>query len=107
MRLGRYSHRAQPVIAADLDDQSGDGRVQMNVLVRVDMVEHEAGGAERLELRADLGGKPAARAGTEEKAQPGAQRVVVEPAIAANEPVQLVRRQYRAAVDQHQMQPDI
>ena len=60
-RLGRQPHRAHAVIAADLDDQPRDGRMQMHVLVRVDMVEREPGGAERLELRADLAPRAGAR----------------------------------------------
>ncbi len=78
----------------------------MHMLVRVDMVEREPGGVEPLELGADLGGEPAARAGPKKKAQSGAQGIVVEPAVAAHETPELIRRQRRRAVDQHKVQPD-
>jgi hypothetical protein len=71
------------------------------------MVKREAGGAKRLELGTDLGGEPPARAGAEEKAQPGSQWITIESAIAVDKAVQLVRRQYWAAVDQHEMKTDM
>src|SRR5207302_11045870 len=78
----------------------------MHMLVRVDMVEREPGGVEPLELGADLGGEPAARAGPKKKAQSGAQGIVGEPAVAAHETPELIPRQRPHAVDQHKVQPD-
>jgi len=57
LRLGRHAHRAQAIVAADGDDEPGDGGMKMHVLVRVDVIELEAGGAEGLELRANLDGE--------------------------------------------------
>jgi len=105
-RLERQARRAHPVIPADLDDESCDRRVQMDVLVAVDVVEPETGGAERLELRADFRGQFAARGGRKIKAKSGAHHVGVEGAIRANEGGHFARRQQRHAVRQHQMQPD-
>ncbi len=78
----------------------------MHVLVRVDMVERKAGRPERLELRADLGGEPAPHPWHEEIAQTGADLVVVKTPIRANEAAHRAWRQHRAAVAQHEMQPD-
>jgi hypothetical protein len=76
------------------------------MLVCVDVVEGKLGGAERLELGADLGAEPAPRAGPEEKAQAGAQGIVVEPSVAAHETPELIRRQHRRTVNQHKVQAD-
>jgi len=105
-RLGRQPHRAHPVIAADLDDEPGDGRVQVNVLVPVDMVEREPRRAERFELRADFGGELAPRGGRKIKAEPGAHHVRVERAVSPDERRNLARRQDWRAIGQHQMQAD-
>ena len=105
-RLTGQADRAHPIGAADLDDQPCDRRMQVHVLVRVDMVEREAGRPERLELGADLGGKQAPHPRREEIAQAGADLVVGETPVRADQATDLVRRQHRAAVDQHKMQPD-
>ena len=102
-RLGGEADGTHPVGPANLDDQPRDGRMQMHVLVRVDMVERQAGRPERLELPADLGGEQAAHPRHQEIAQPGADLVVVEPPIRADQPTKLARRQHRAAIGEHDM----
>ena len=95
------------VIGADLDDEPRHSRVQMHVLVRVDVVERETGRAKRLELRPDFGREQSACLRAEEKPQTGSKRVVVEAAVAANEAAEFLRRQDRIAVDQHEVKTDM
>ena len=78
----------------------------MHVLMRVDMVEHEAGGAKRLELGADFRREPAPRSGHQKEPQAGAQLMVIELAIPTHQSAEPLRRQYRAAVDQHEVEAD-
>src|ERR1700732_4237699 len=59
--LERYADRAQAEATADRGDQRCDHRMQMEMLVRVAMIEGEARGAKGLELCGDLGGELAAR----------------------------------------------
>jgi hypothetical protein len=104
--LGRQANRPQSVIAADFDDEAGDGRVQMHVLVRVDVVEGEAGGAEGLELGADLLGELAPNSGREEIPKTGTERIIPKTAVASHQAAQPIGRRNRAAADQYEMQPD-
>src|SRR5256885_10504454 len=69
--LERYAGRAQAEASADRGDQPSDHRMQMEMLVRVAMIEGEAGVAKSLELCGDLGGELAARVPVE--AQEGAE----------------------------------
>jgi len=105
-RLDRQPYCAQPIIAADLDDEPGDGRMQMDMLVPVHVIEHEAGGAEGLELGANLGGELPPGGRGEIKAEAGAHHVRIKRAVGADQRRHLRRRQQRYAVRQHQMQAD-
>jgi hypothetical protein len=78
----------------------------MKVMMRVDVIEREAGVLERLELGADLGGDLAARAGVAKDANAGADHISRESAIAADEVGNSLRRQHGNAIDQHEMKPD-
>src|SRR5581483_7430337 len=83
-----------------------DRRMQMHVLVRVDMVENKAGRAKGLELRADLGGEPNPHTRREKISEPGAGLPWIEAPVAPHERAELGGRQYRIAVDQDEVQPD-
>src|SRR5579883_2939776 len=72
----------------------------------VDVVEGEAGGAERGELGADLGGEPAPRPGPEEEAEAGGDLVAGKAPVAADQAGKLGRRQDRHAVDEDEVEPD-
>jgi len=56
-RLGGNPDTGQAKVAANVEHQSADGRVQVHMLVRVRMVERETGCGECSELCADLSGK--------------------------------------------------
>ncbi len=106
-RFRWHPHRLDAEVAADLDDQSGDRRVEVHVLVRVDMVEREAGRAKGRELRANFGRQLAADLRQKEKTHASAHHIAVELAAAPHQTGNFGRRQQRAAVDQIQMQPDM
>jgi hypothetical protein len=105
-RLIRQPYSAHPELAPDLDHQPGDGRVNMDVLVAVDMVERQPGRAERFELGANFRRKLPARRGREVEAKPGAHHVRVKLAVRSDERGNLRCRQDRRPVRQHQMQSD-
>ncbi len=90
----------------DLDHEPRDSRVQLHVLVRVDVVERQAGGAERRELCPDFRGKLVPNTRREEIPECRVQLIVVEMPVRAHQAAQLRGRQRRASIDQHQMQPD-
>ncbi len=65
-RLDRQAGRTHAEALADLQDQAGDGGVQVEVLVRIDVVQRQARGGEGLELGGDLGLELTAGGGIEE-----------------------------------------
>ena len=73
--------------------------MQMHMLVRVNVIEREAGGAKRVELGADFRREPAPRPWHQKEPQAGAQLMAIEPAIPAHQSAEPLRRQDRAAVD--------
>jgi len=104
--LERQANRPHPVFLPDLDDEPRDGRMQVEMLVRVDVIEHETGGAKRAELGADFGGELAPGARREREAEAGAYHVRIEGAIGPGQRRDLRRRQYGRAIGQHQVQAD-
>jgi hypothetical protein len=91
---------------ADLDDKPRDRRVQMHVLVTVDMVERQLGRGKGRELRTDFRRELTPRRGRKVEAETGAHHVRVKPAVRTDQRRHLGRRQYRRAIREHQMQPD-
>ena len=76
------------------------------MLVRVDVVERQAGRGERGELRRHLGAKLATGGGAREDRNAGARHVAAEAAGRIDQQRHLLRRQRRAALDQHEVEPD-
>ena len=76
----------------------------MEMLVRVNVIEFEAGRREGLELGFDLGGKLAAHMRQEKHRGPGPHHIVAEEAVGAYERRNFRGRQRRPPLDQHQMQ---
>ena len=105
-RLGRNAHARQAELAADVEHQPADRRMQMHVLVRIRVAERQAGGGEGGELRADLRGELAADARAGGVVDAEAELVGGEPAVRVHQIGNLGRRQHGGAFDHHQMQPD-
>jgi hypothetical protein len=80
--------------------------VHVEVLVRVQVVAGEAGGAERLDLRRDLGPqlRPCRRGGRERQAH--ACHVVAEAPVRPHQRRDALRRQHGRAVRQREVQAD-
>ncbi len=78
----------------------------MEVLVHVDMLEHQSGAGIRLELSPDFGAQlaPQCRASGDIDRQPD--KIASQPAGAVHQVGDLLRRQRRSAFDQHQVQAD-
>ncbi len=97
------SHAVAP---ADPDHQAGDGRVQMEVLVGIDVVERQAGAREGVELRLDLGRELALNARPEEHVGAAQRHVGAEQPVPADEIGHSRGRQHRRGLDEGEMQPD-
>ena len=76
------------------------------MLVRGDMIELEAGRAERLELSADFRPHLPAHMGQKKHGRAGERHIRPKPAATVHEIRDRRRRQHRIGVDQRQMQPD-
>src|ERR1700694_5456653 len=84
-RLERYASRAQAEATADRGHQPPDHRVEMEMLVRVAMIEGEARGAKGLELCRDFGGELAARLPAEAYDGPKSSHIRAKDAISIHE----------------------
>ncbi len=81
-----------------------DGWVQVKVLVRVDMVERQAGLCKCRELRVDLGGQLPAGGRPQEDRNAGPDHVFTKAAVRIDQVGNLLCRQHGTAIDQHHMQ---
>ena len=95
-----------PKSGADLDDVLGNERMQMEMFVRVDMVEHEAGAGEGRELRLDLVTHLPAQGGTEGNGDRAPNHRVREPAAPVHETAELLRRKQRPPLDENEVKAD-
>ncbi len=103
----RHADAWQAELGALGDHQPADGRMQVHVLVRVGVVERQAGRGEGRELGADLGRELPADARPEEVAQAQAELVGREPA--RPRPTRcgdFAGRQHGRAFDDDEMQAD-
>jgi hypothetical protein len=105
-RFVRNAHRLNPKVSPDFDDQSGNVRMKVHVLVSIHVVEWQAGRAKSCELRPDFRFDLATNLRKKEKADPGSGHVPIERCIAAEESGNFDIRQYGTAVHQNQMQPN-
>ena len=105
-RLARHPQRPHPVGAADPQHHPGDQRMDMEVLVGVHVIERQAGCAESLELRGDLGGELAARACLEGEVEAETLHVAPHQPLPVGEVGKRLGRQGRPRLDQDEMQPD-
>ncbi len=92
-RLGGDADGAHAVAAPDADHRARHGGVEVEVLVRVDVVERQARGRVGGELRLHLAGELAPHAGRKEQRGAEARRVAAEPPVRPDE----VRHLRRAA----------
>ena len=104
-RFDRCAAGGHTVAAADPQHQTGDGGMQVIVLVGVHMVQRQAGAGEGFELGLDLGGQLAADAGPEEDLGAQRRKVGAEQPLARHQVRQLGWRQHRPAFDQHEVKP--
>jgi hypothetical protein len=101
--LDRGPGRAHAVTLADLQDRAGDRRVEVKMLVRIDMVERQSGLGESGELGLDLGMELRSRGGRGCHGERSAQHRIVEASVGPDQSRDLLRRQRRSPVDQDQV----
>ena len=104
--LGGHTNGHHAVVAADLDDQPADNRMEMHVLVGVDVIERQTGCAEYFELRPDLANELTTDAWEDGISKAGAGHVAIELAIIADELRDLHRGQHWMSLGQVQVQAD-
>ena len=104
--LDRRAHRPQTVPRANGGDQPGDRRVQVEMLVRIDMVETQPGRVKCRELRLDLGRELAAGRRQEEHRRSGERHVIAKSTVCVDQAGHLPGGQNWRAIDQRQVQPD-
>ncbi len=80
--------------------------MQVQVLVRVDVIQPQAGRPESLELRHDLGLELAANRCPEEEAKAACHEVAMKLAIMVDQIRHALGSQHGASLNQHDMQPD-
>ena len=78
--------------------------MKVHVLVGVDVVEREAGGAKRFELGADFPRQLLPHLWQKKEPDTGASQIPLEFAISANQRWDFGGGRYRASVDQHEVQ---
>ncbi len=105
-RLAGHPDRAHPIAPADAQHRARDQRVDVEMLVGVDVIEGQAGRPVGLELRFDLGGELAPRGGPAGEIEPELGHVGAQQAIRPGEIGKRGGRQGRPRLDQHEMQPD-
>src|SRR6201988_4170011 len=89
---------------SDLQDLRGEDRVQMKVLVRVDVIEPPPGAPKRLELRCDLRRNLAAHPGPKENIEGGLDHFDKKMTVGVDEVGEAFRLQDGAAIHQSEMQ---
>ena len=103
--LVRQAHRLHAEVLADAQDQSEDARVDVEMLVRVDVIERQARGLEGAELGPDLALELRACARQQEVAHAVEEQPVAKAAVRVHQRRNVCRRQQRRAIGQHQVQP--
>ena len=106
-RFGGDAQRGQAVAAAFLDQHAADCGVEVHVLVRVGVVQAQAGGGEGCVLGGDLGPQLAADARVEEVAHAQSRLVGWELAVRADQAGDLGRRQDGGTFNHDQMQAHV
>ena len=105
-RFGRHAHRAHAVAFPDVEHLPAHRRVQMEVMVRIDMVERQTGRLEGFELCLDFRGELPARAGSDEDVDARPHQIASQSPMAVDEIRDAFGRQHRPSVDEHQVQPN-
>ncbi len=96
----------QPMSSADVDQCLGNRRMDVKVLVRIDVIERQTGCFKSVELRCDFGSKlaPHPRAKEDRGAQP--RHVATKASLGIDQPRHLLGWQRRSAIDEHEVQTD-
>jgi hypothetical protein len=105
-RFPRDAQGAHSVAGPDCEDLSCNGRVEVKMMVGVDVVERQAGRLERRELCLDLGRKLPPDPGTKEDIPPHPEHVGAQPSLLIDKVRYAVRRHKRPTVDENEMKPD-
>lgn len=106
-RLLRQANGPHAEFSADLDDHPGNRRMEVHVLMGVDVIERETGRAKGRELRPDLARQGAANRGQKKEPEAGPEEGVVECAVLAKEPFDFLPRRNRRALDENEMKADL
>ena len=105
-RLARHAQRAQSVPAACVDHRACNGRVNVKMMVRIDVIERQAGRGESIELRRDFRRELFAHFRAQEDLRAERRHVTAQPSIAVDEVREVRGRKRGTSVDEREVQPD-
>ena len=106
LRLQRHPRAFDAIGLTGLHQQLGNGGVQMEMLVGVDMVQGQSGGGESGELGLDFPRQLRPHLGQKKHCCAGPRHIATKMAAAVHQIGHRCGRQYRLALHQHQMQAD-
>jgi hypothetical protein len=105
--LCRNAQRPHAELASNLDHQPGDRRMEVDVVVGVDVIERETGRGKSRELRPDLSLKGAANRRQKKEADAGEEEIVVERAVGTSERRDFGAGRERGAADENEMKAEL
>jgi len=104
--LARHAQRPQSMLATRVDHGACHRRMNMKMMMRIHMVELEAGRCESIELRGDLGGELFAHFGTQEDLRAERRHVPAQPSLVVDEIRDGSAGKCRPSIDEREVQPD-
>src|SRR5262249_52979459 len=100
----RQPYEASPEAGGERQHDAEYGRVQMHVIMGIDVVEGDAGGSKGIELRPDFPLELPPRRRREEPADSRTEQVIWKRPARIDQVGNLFRRKGRATIDEHDMQ---
>ena len=105
-RLARHAQRAQSVPAACVDHRACNGRVNVKMMVRIDVIERQAGRGESIELRRDFRRELFAHFRAQEDLRAERRHVPAQPSLVVDEIRDGSAGKCRPSIDEREVQPD-
>jgi hypothetical protein len=104
--LQGHAHRGHAVAFSNLEDLSGDGRMDVEMMVGIDVVERQTGCPKGRELRLDFRRKLRSHLGAQDDVKPEPEHIRAQLAPCIDKVRYSLPRQHRPAIDEHEVQAD-
>jgi hypothetical protein len=102
----RHAHRGHAVALSDIDNLPGDGRMDVEVMVGIDVVQRQTGCPKGRELRLDFRRKLRSHPGEQDDVKPQHEQVRTQLTPRVDKVRYSLPRQHRPAIDEHEVQAD-